>query len=239
MSREVLIVEDDTDIARLIQLQLTDIDCTSKIIGDGESALQHLQKNHHYCLLILDVMLPGCDGLHICREVRNGNRMIPILMLTAKTGELDRVLGLELGADDYLTKPFSFMELVARVKALLRRSAYSSPEPTVPTKETLRFGDLNINLYSRKVTRGGNIIELTAREFDLLAYFTSHPNRVFTRGELLEEVWGYLHSGYEHTVNTHINRLRGKIEKNAQDPQFITTVWGVGYQFNHVEVSPS
>ncbi|MEM7564751.1 MAG: response regulator transcription factor [Pseudomonadota bacterium] len=235
MTREVLIIEDDNDIARLIQLQLNDIDCSSEIIGDGRSALQHLQQHDHYCLIILDVMLPGCDGLEICREVRNSNQTIPILMLTEKTGELDRVLGLELGADDYLTKPFSFMELIARVKALFRRSAYSSPPAAHPSEEILRFGDLNINLYSRKVTRGDHPVDLTAREYDLLVYFTSHPNRVFTRSELLEEVWGYLHSGYEHTVNTHINRLRGKIEDDAHAPEFITTVWGVGYQFNPTE----
>lgn len=230
MPRDVLIVEDDADIAKLVQLQLKDIDCTSTIVDNGKEALQHLREHSPYDLLILDIMLPGCDGLAICREVRTAQRGLPILMLTAKSGELDRVLGLEMGADDYLTKPFSYMELSARVKALFRRvDVQKDPEPQVG--ETLRFGELTIDLRTRSVKRAEQFLELTAREFDLLVHFARHPGQVFTRSQLLDQVWGYCHEGYEHTVNTHINRLRGKIESQPESPEYIVTVWGVGYQF--------
>ncbi len=230
MQRRVLIVEDDVDIARLVQLQLRDIDCESVIINNGIQALEHLREQS-YDMLILDIMLPGCDGLSICEQIRSSNENIPILMLTARSSEYDRVLGLDTGADDYLTKPFSFIELSARVKALFRRSA-AEPGAGKSAVEKIDLGNLSIDLKTRRVIVDGNVIELTAREFDLLGYFARHPGQVFTRAQLLRDVWGYHHDGYEHTVNTHINRLRNKIEKQPQNPDFITTVWGVGYQLN-------
>ena len=236
MKRKILIVEDDVDIARLVQLQLRDIKCDSDIIANGQQALEHLKQNPQYDMLILDVMLPGCDGLSICEQVRADNNNIPILMLTARSGEYDRVLGLDTGADDYLTKPFSFIELSARVKALFRRSDRQVESPSA-TQQPIDLGKLTIDIKSRLVTVEGRVVELTAREFDLLYHFASNPGQVFTRAQLLRDVWGYHHDGYEHTVNTHINRLRNKIEKRPQSPEFITTVWGVGYQLNKPDQS--
>jgi len=231
MQHKVLIVEDDVDIARLVQLQLRDIGCESDIIGNGLEALNRLNEPHEYDMLILDIMLPDCDGLQICEQVRASNQQTPILMLTARSGEYDRVLGLDTGADDYLTKPFSFIELSARVKALFRRSA-TQLESREKVPEVIDLGQLVIDPRSRRVTLTGETIELTAREFDLLKHFAMNPGQVFTRTQLLKDVWGYHHDGYEHTVNTHINRLRRKIEIHADIPDFIITVWGVGYQLN-------
>jgi len=174
-------------------------------------------------------MLPEVDGLEICRSVRGSNRQIPILMLTAKTSELDRVLGLELGADDYMTKPFSTLELVARVKALLRRAQISGkPEPRTTT---LSFKSLSIDTQNRRLFVDHTEVELTPKEYDLLHHFMQHPGRVFSRMQLLDKVWGYSYEGYHHTVNSHINRLRTKIEADPHQPEYILTRWGVGYEF--------
>lgn len=182
--------------------------------------------------MILDLMLPGMDGLSVCREIRAGSGYVPVLMLTAKSTELDRVLGLEIGADDYLTKPFSVAELSARVKALFRRvDAMTSAPASETNSEALTADGLRIDPARRRVFIHEQAVELTAREFDLLWHFASHPGRVFSRVQLLDAVWGYSHEGYEHTVNTHINRLRGKIETDPAHPAFIQTVWGVGYRF--------
>lgn len=233
MSRKILIVEDDVDISRLIALHLGDIDCECTTLSDGLVASQHLQENHGYDMIILDIMLPNCDGLSLCREIRSRDSRIPVMMLTAKTTELDRVLGLEMGADDYLGKPFSFMELTARVKALFRRS---DTHITIPLESKpvnhITVDDLSIDLTTREVIVGNKEVSLTAREFELLVHFAQHPGQVFTRTQLLDNVWGYCHEGYEHTVNTHINRLRNKIESNPETPRYIMTVWGVGYQFS-------
>jgi DNA-binding response OmpR family regulator len=181
-------------------------------------------------MMILDVMLPEVDGLEICRRLRGQGNNTPILMLTAKDAEIDRVLGLEMGADDYLTKPFSVRELQARVKAMLRRvELMSQPEPK--SKAPLSFGELAIDPDKRQVTLAGELLDLTSTEFDLLLYMASHPGMVFSRAQLLDNVWGYQHSGYEHTVNSHINRLRTKIEKDPSKPDYVLTVWGVGYKF--------
>lgn len=229
MAYKILIAEDDADIARLVQLQLRDIGCDSEIIENGQQALERLSGTHDYSLVILDIMLPDCDGLTICEKLRAHNQHIPVLMLTARSSEYDRVLGLETGADDYLTKPFSFMELSARVKALLRRSDLQA-HATASKGEIIDLEQMVIDLKTRRVSVSGKPIELTAREYDLLTHFANNPGRVFTRAQLLEDVWGYHHQGYEHTVNTHINRLRNKIERDPQKPDFIITVWGVGYQ---------
>ena len=175
-------------------------------------------------------MLPGLDGLEVCKGLRAEPGYVPILMLTAKSSELDRVLGLEVGADDYLTKPFSIPELLARIKALLRR-VDALQTRAVQQNDALKFNTLTIDNDKRQVFVGPREVSLTAREFDLLLHFAHHPGRVYTRTQLLDQVWGYTHESYEHTVNSHINRLRAKIEADPAQPEHILTVWGVGYKF--------
>ncbi len=228
MPHSILVIEDDRDIAELIALHLRDEGFAVTLQHDGNSGLQQALSGH-YDLLVLDLMLPGRDGLTICKEIRRQERYLPVLMLTARSSELDRVLGLELGADDYLTKPFSIRELVARVKAILRRQAALAP--TASTPPTLDCGDLHLDTERRLVTVHDRPVELTAREFELLLHFARHPGRVFSRAQLLDQVWGYGHEGYEHTVNSHINRLRAKIEQDPARPRYVLTVWGVGYKF--------
>lgn len=231
MSHKILIIEDDPDIARLVKMHLQDIDCDADIASDGNAGISRY-KAGSYDLVVLDLMLPGKDGISVCRELRAGERYVPILMLTAKSSELDRVLGLEMGADDYVTKPFSIPELIARIKALFRRvEALSSTAAAAVGEQIIRYRDLSVDHVKHQVFIAGREVDLTAREFDLLTCFVRHPGRVFSRAQLLDKVWGYNHEGYEHTVNTHINRLRAKIERNAADPEYILTVWGVGYKF--------
>ncbi|HSD59298.1 MAG TPA: response regulator transcription factor [Burkholderiales bacterium] len=228
MPRQVLVIEDDEDIAQLVKLQLRELSCEVKLAYDGAVGLAEAESKA-YDLVILDLMLPGVDGLEICRRIRAKSRYTPILMLTAKSSELDRVLGLEMGADDYLTKPFSVMELAARVKAILRRvEALAAPHSEA---KVIECGPMRIDVEKRQVSIDGAPVELTAKEFDLLLHFAENPGRVFTRSQLLDRVWGYTHSGYEHAVNSHINRLRAKIEKNPNQPEYVQTVWGVGYKF--------
>jgi DNA-binding response OmpR family regulator len=230
MARRILVVEDDRDIAQLVELHLRDLGAGVTLADDGAAALE-LAQREPFDLLILDITLPSVDGLEICRRIRASERYTPILMLTARSSEVDRIIGLELGADDYLTKPFSIRELIARVKALLRRVDALSKRDADAEAKVLAFGDLRIDVEKRKVTVGLEVIDLTAKEFDLLLQFARHPGRVYTRAQLLDLVWGYGHDGYEHTVNSHINRLRSKIEKDHANPSFILTVWGVGYKF--------
>ncbi len=229
--RQVLLIEDDPDIAHLVELHLRDLDCRTTIEHRGPEGLARAEAGN-IDLVILDLMLPGLDGLEICKRLRAGaKRHVPILMLTARSTELDRVLGLEIGADDYLTKPFSILELVARVKALFRRVEALAARGTEAPLAAIQHGALRIQPAERQVTVDGEEIRLTAKEFDLLVHFASHPGRVFTRAQLLDSVWGYGHEGYEHTVNSHINRLRAKIEPEPSRPRWIETVWGVGYKF--------
>ena len=234
MTHRVLVVEDDPDIGRLVTLQLTELDYESRLIADGVTALAEAEAGN-YDLVILDVMLPRMDGLQICRRLRALPRYTPILMLTAKSSELDRVLGLELGADDYLTKPFSMLELAARVKAVFRRAdhqqAAQAAAHAAASEPVIKAGGLCIDLQRHEALVDGRPVDLTAKEFELLAYFARSPGRVHTRAQLLDQVWGYSHSGYEHTVNSHINRLRNKIERDPGNPDYIQTVWGVGYKF--------
>ena len=232
MTRRVLVVEDDPDIGRLVMLQMAELGCEGKLVDDGVTALAEAQAGR-YDLVILDLMLPRMDGLQICRRLRESDRYTPILMLTAKSSEIDRVLGLELGADDYLTKPFSVLELAARVKGVFRRAEKAETAQRAVTGEVqlIELEGLRIDLGRHEATVAGKPVELTAKEFELLAFFARSPGRVFTRAQLLDQVWGYSHSGYEHTVNSHINRLRNKIERDAANPDFILTVWGVGYKF--------
>lgn len=229
-SKNVLVIEDHADIANLIQLHLADLDCQVELAANGLDGLTKAE-NQPFDLIILDLMLPGMDGLEICRRIRQHAHYTPILMLTSKTSELDRVLGLEVGADDYVSKPFSIRELMARVKAQFRRGEALQSNADQSAKR-MQVGDLMIDIDKRRVTLAGKQIDLTAKEFDLLLQFVNHPGRVYSRMQLLDTVWGYGHEGYEHTVNSHINRLRGKIEKDPAHPQYILTVWGVGYKFN-------
>ena len=232
-SRRVLVVEDDPDIGHLVTLQLGELACETRLIADGVSALAEAEAGR-YDLVILDLMLPRMDGLEICRRLRTGAYYTPILMLTAKSAELVRVLGLEVGADDYLTKPFSMLELAARVKAVFRRADHLQAAAAVQdaaTEQLIEAGRLRIDLQRHEVRVDGKAVELTAKEFELLVYFARSPGRVHTRAQLLDQVWGYSHSGYEHTVNSHINRLRNKIELDPANPLYIQTVWGVGYKF--------
>ncbi len=233
MARRVLIIEDNMDIARLVQMHLGDIDCAADIARDGRSGLE-MYRSGSYDLVTLDLMLPEMDGLTVCQKIRATPGYVPVLMLTAKSTELDRVLGLEMGADDYLPKPFSIPELLARIKALFRRVEALSDKAAssgAAPDETLVRGALEVDVGKRRVRVAGREPALTAKEFDLLLHFARHPGRVYSRMELLDQVWGYSHEGYEHTVNSHINRLRAKIEKNPARPEFILTVWGVGYKF--------
>ncbi|MCY1276440.1 Transcriptional regulatory protein WalR [compost metagenome] len=231
MSRQVLVIEDDADIAELVRLQVSGLSCDVKVINHGRAGLDEAL-SRPYDLVILDLMLPGADGLEICRRLRAEPRYTPILMLTARSTELDRVLGLEMGADDYLTKPFSVLELTARVKAIFRLvDTLANPPSGGP--RAVQVKALHIDIDKREVSVRGAPICLTAKEFQLLLYFASNPGRVFSRAQLLDQVWGYSHSGYEHTVSSHINRLRAKIELDPNEPEYIQTVWGVGYKFSN------
>jgi len=233
----ILLVEDDPDIANLLDLHLSDEGYEVDIVSEGDEGLTRAL-SEDYALVILDIMLPGMDGFDICREIRAEKRSLPILMLTAKSEEVDKVLGLELGADDYITKPFSIREVLARVKAIFRRIEYDQEAAQQPAQR-VQVGRLAIDPEKRKVTLDGDTLELTNKEFDLLLLFARHPGKAFNRQELLDEVWGYQYSGYSHTVNTHINRLRNKIEDAPSDPQYVKTVWGVGYRFADPEEIPS
>ena len=232
--KQILIAEDQTDIRDLLALNLRGAGYGVSETRDGPSALA-LQTEVRHDLLVLDLMMPGLDGLEVCKTLRSRGDHTPILMLTAKSTELDRVLGLELGADDYLTKPFSIAELLARVKALLRRSellraAQAAQSLASDAGASLVNGELEIQPVKRIARVRGVNLDFTALEFDLLLHFAQHPGHVFSRGQLLNAVWGYTHDGYEHTVTTHINRLRAKLEADPMRPELILTVRGAGYK---------
>jgi two-component system OmpR family response regulator len=228
-AKKLLIVEDDENIAELLQLHLREEGFAITHAADGNAGMEKLRQGG-WDALILDLMLPGVDGLEICRHARTMTRYTPIIIISARSSETHRVLGLELGADDYLAKPFSMLELVARVKALFRRQEAMSHNLRLDAG-VLTFDNLSIDPLARDVQLNRQPVELTPREFDLLYFFARNPETVFSRLNLLNEVWGYEHEGYEHTVNTHINRLRIKIEDNPAEPNFIRTVWGKGYKF--------
>jgi len=231
MPPTILVAEDQADIRELLVMNLRNAAYEVTAVADGAAALAS-QNESASDLLILDLMMPGMDGLEVCKALRARGRNTPILMLTAKSTELDRVLGLELGADDYLTKPFSLAELMARVKALLRRADLLRVAQAQGGKQAgwVRNGDLEIQPGKRSVRYRGEPIEFTALEFDLLLHFAQAPGHVFSRGQLLNAVWGYTHDGYEHTVTTHINRLRAKLEADPMRPELILTVRGAGYK---------
>ena len=227
---KALIIEDDQDIANLISIHLSDMEFDVDTSHDGKGGLLKAL-NNSYKIIILDVRLPGLDGFEICKKLRLEKNHTPILMVTSKSEEIDKIIGLEIGADDYLTKPFSIRELLARVKALVRRSELAQQAVASDDNREIRTDGLFINVTLRIVEVHGKRIELSPKEFDLLVLFASNPGRTYTRVQLLEQVWGYQFEGYEHTVNSHINRLRSKIESNLNAPEFILTTWGVGYKF--------
>lgn len=233
----ILVVEDNRDILNLLNINLSDQGYKVIVAEDGKKAVEHFY-GFNPSMVILDVMLPKLSGLEVCKQIRKENRMVPILMLTAKSEEVDKVLGLELGADDYMTKPFSIRELLARIKAILRRLDLQSEEDLTDGK-ILEFDDLILDTRKRKVTLDGEFIELTSKEYDLLKLFFLNPGKAYSREELLNTVWGYSYEGYSHTVNSHINRLRSKIEDEPSNPHYIRTVWGVGYRFADNEESKS
>jgi len=230
MAKRILIIEDNRDLAQLLELHLHDLNFRVETAFDGVSGIAKAEANS-YDLIILDLMLPGLDGIEICKRLRSKSSYVPILMLTSKSSELDRVLGLEIGADDYVTKPFSIMELMARVKAIFRRVEKIERKDQEDVSEIIYAGDMIIDTEKRSVTIKGKAVDVTTKEFDLLLHFARHPGRVYTRSQLLDKVWGYGHDGYEHTVNSHINRLRARIEENPAQPRYVLTVWGVGYKF--------
>jgi len=234
MTTNILVIEDERDINALITMNIKALNFDVTSSHHGEQGLQ-IALRGNFDALILDLMLPGIDGLEICRRLREAGNPLPILMLTARKSEIDRVLGLEMGADDYLTKPFSVRELQARVKALLRRSSLASQTSDVDRATIIKVNGLCIDTAKRSVSLRNQSVELTTKEFDLLEFLARHPGRVFRREQLLDSVWGYQHSGYEHTVNSHINRLRSKLEGEPSKPDYVLTVWGVGYKFNDQE----
>ncbi|WP_296698862.1 response regulator transcription factor [Algoriphagus sp.] len=228
--KKVLIVEDDPNISDLIQIHLNDLNYQTQVRNNGRLGFEEANSNK-FDLIILDIMLPEMDGIAICQRLRALDNFTPILMITAKSEEIDKVIGLESGADDYITKPFKIREFIARVKAIMRRQDQFALLAEKDVKQ-MRFNSLEIDEKKRKVLLDQKRLELTPKEFDLLLLMARNPGRSYSRGELLELIWGYDFSGYEHTVNAHINRLRAKVEQDPNNPSFILTTWGVGYRFN-------
>ena len=227
--KKVLLIEDDIHIKELLEIHLKDLECQLMSFTNGQAGY-NAATTEHFDLIILDITLPGKDGLEICRDLRANKIKIPILMLTARSEEVDKIMGLETGADDYLTKPFSVREFIARVKAIFRRVDMFKQEDI--SEQMIRQGNLQIDKSKRKVLLEEKRIDLTPKEFDLLFLLASHPGKSYSRDQLLSLVWGYEFEGYEHTVNSHINRLRAKVEKDLSNPTYILTSWGVGYRFN-------
>ncbi len=227
---KALIIEDDKDIADLIAIHLADLGFEADIASDGKEGLLKAL-NNAYRIILLDLRLPGLDGMEVCKKIRLERINVPVLMVTSKSEEIDKIIGLEIGADDYITKPFSIRELIARVKAILRRAEFTRQIAANGVNEEIKGEGIYINITLRNVEVHGRRIEFSPKEFDLLVLFASNPGRTYTRTQFLDIVWGYQFEGYEHTVNSHINRLRTKIERNLNEPEFILTTWGVGYKF--------
>lgn len=228
---KILLIEDDPHIGELVSIHLKDLNCEVEISADGREGYEKVSSGN-YDLIVLDIMLPGMNGLEVCRQLRADKINTHILMLTARSEEIDKVLGLEIGADDYLTKPFSIREFIARVKAILRRVNTTNTEKTSVPENSVSVENISIDLEKRKVHFNKNKLDLTPKEFDLLVLMVTNPGRVYSRSDLLDKIWGYNFNGYEHTVNSHINRLRSKIEPDINNPKYILTSWGVGYKFN-------
>jgi two-component system, OmpR family, alkaline phosphatase synthesis response regulator PhoP len=227
---KVLIIEDDKDISGLISIHVADLGYETDVAYDGNEGLLKAM-NGEYKIIILDIRLPLMDGFEICKKIRMEKIHTPVLMVTSKSEEIDKVLGLEIGADDYITKPFSIRELIARIKAIIRRNEMVRSADHEEEDREIKYEGLYINVSLRVVEVHGRRIELSPKEFDLLVLLASNPGKTYTRMQLLNKVWGYEFEGFEHTVNSHINRLRSKIEQNMNEPEFILTTWGVGYKF--------
>ncbi len=225
--QKILIVDDDNNIAELISLYMTKECYDTLIVGDGESALEAV-KSYQPNLILLDLMLPGIDGYQVCREVRQKSQ-VPIIMLSAKGEIFDKVLGLELGADDYMEKPFDSKELVARVKAVLRRYRPAGSGESAPAEKIVEYQDLTINLTNYSVIYMGKAVDMPPKELELLYFLAASPNHVFTREQLLDQIWGYEYIGDTRTVDVHIKRIREKINDHANWE--IATIWGIGYKF--------
>lgn len=229
---KVLIIEDDKNIVELLTIHLNDLTCEVSSASNGADGLI-TAKDQRFDLIILDLMLPGMNGMEVCRRIRQTDRQTPILILSAKSEEIDKVVGLETGADDYLTKPFSVREFIARVKVIFRRNEDRTPvQDSSITQSVIKYEGLEIDVDKRKVSLNNTRIDLSPREFDLITLLASNPGKSYSRKRLLNLVWGYDFEGYEHTVNSHINRLRTKIETDISNPRYILTTWGVGYRFN-------
>lgn len=226
MNSRILVVDDEKLIVKGIKFSLEQEGWTVDTAYDGEEALNSV-KNNKYDAMILDVMLPKYDGLQVCQLVREFSNL-PIIMLTAKGEDMDKIMGLEYGADDYVTKPFNILELKARIKAILRRSQHTEKSPQ---KKTIEVGDLRLEISSRRVFIKNQEMNLTAKEFDMLELFAMHPGKVYSRDQLLDTIWGKEYPGDVRTVDVHVRRLREKIEPNPGQPEYIYTKWGVGYYF--------
>ena len=228
MAQRVLVVDDEKLIVKGIRFSLEqegmEVDCAY----DGEEAVQKTKENE-YDIILLDVMLPKLDGFEVCQQIREFSS-VPVIMLTAKGDDMDKILGLEYGADDYITKPFNILEVKARIKAIIRRTKKKAPEKE--NRKVVEKGDLHLDCDSRRLNIGGKEINLTAKEFDLLELMALNPNKVYSRDHLLNAVWGYDYPGDVRTVDVHIRRLREKIEANPSEPKYVHTKWGVGYYFN-------
>ena len=227
----LLVVEDDENISTAISEYFSRAGYNVKTAEDGLAGVQAALHDRPDAI-VLDLMLPKMDGLAVCRELRDKAPYIPILMLTAKDDVVDKVLGLEMGADDYITKPFALRELEARIKSVLRRAHSAASVQAAGDEAPVARGKLRIDPAKREVTIGDRQVDLTPKEFDLLKLFASNPGRVFPRKYLLEKIWDYSYEGYDRTIDSHINRLRAKIEDDPENPQMVLTVWGIGYKFN-------
>lgn len=228
--QQILVVEDNQDMAQLVALHFGNEGWQVETAGDGRAGFRKARTGRYH-LIVLDIMLPEVDGMEMLRALRAKKVVTPVILLTSRSSEIDRVLGLELGADDYVTKPFSVRELVARARAIFRRIEAVRDPAGGQDRPELAAGELRLVPDKRRVLKAGRPVELTAKEYDLLYHFAKHPGRVFSRSQLLDQVWGYGHDGYGHVVNSNINRLRGKIESDPARPEYILTVWGVGYKF--------
>ena len=225
MNEKILLVEDEKTLAKALKFNLEKEGFRVEVAFDGEEALNAMSRKEPD-LVILDLMLPKIDGYEVCRSIRRSSD-VPIIMLTARDEDIDKILGLELGADDYMTKPFNTRELLARIRAILRRTV----QQAAAAKNFIKIGDLQIDAIKRKVTVKGREVTLTSREFNLLSLLASNPGKVYSREELLEEIWGDDYSGDVRTVDVHIRHLREKIEEFPAEPNIILTVWGAGYKF--------
>lgn len=229
MGKKVLVVDDEKLIVKGLRFSLEQDDMEVDCAYDGEEALEYARAKE-YDIVLLDVMLPKLDGFQVCQQIREFSNM-PIIMLTAKGDDMDKILGLEYGADDYITKPFNILEVKARIKAIMRRTAKKPAEQE--KSKVVQAGDLTLDCEGRRVSIAGKEINLTAKEFDVLELLVFNPNKVYSRENLLNIVWGYEYPGDVRTVDVHIRRLREKIEENPSEPKYVHTKWGVGYYFQH------